>query len=219
MKSMLRVLRISLGGIAVLLLAACESPRFVAEVTQFHELPSGAAQSFTVAAANPAKEESLEFRSYARSVARSLEREGFRPAAPGQEGDLVVLVDYGVGPGEVRRYAVPVYGYYPDHSTHISGIRRGDQRYSAHVYESGGFIPLGYTEMTEVLYTRKLTMEMLDAAAWRQGQVKKSYEGRVISHGSESDIAAVMPLMIEALFATFPGNNGATQTVILEPES
>ena len=72
--------------------------------------------------------------------------------------------------------------------------------------------------MTEINYTSLLTLEMVDTAAWRQGRTEKSYEGRVTSHGPESNIAAIMPLMIQALFVDFPGNNGATQTIILEPE-
>ncbi len=214
------VLRFFLGAVVGLLLTGCESSRFVAEVTQFHELQATATpQTFVMVPADPAKAGSLEFKAYAGSVAAALGQQGYRLASAGQASDLVVLLDYAVGPGEIRSYPVPVYGYYPDQTTHISGIRRGNKRYSAHIYESGGFIPLGYTEATETLYERTLTLDIADAAAWRQGRTQKSYEGRVVSHGPESTIAAVMPLMIEALFIDFPGNNGASQTVVLEPES
>jgi len=129
------------------------------------------------------------------------------------------LLDYKVGPGETRSYPVPVYGYYPDRTTHISGIRRGDERYSAHIYESGGFVPLGYTQAWETLYLRSMSLDIVDAAAWRRGQTEKRYEGKVTSRGRESTIAAVMPFMIEAMFIDFPGGSGTTQTIILEPES
>ena len=210
--------RTPICAFVMLLVAGCGPSRFVAEVTQFHELQAGAPQIFAVEAADPAKVDSLEFKVYARSISKELELKGFRRAAEGQDSDLLVLLDYAVGPGEVSSYPVPVYGYYPDRTVHINGIRRGDKRYSAHIYESGGFIPLGYTEMTEINYTSLLTLEMVDSAAWRQGRTEKRYEGRVTSHGPESNIAAIMPLMIQALFVDFPGNNGVKQTVILEPE-
>lgn len=219
MAAMSSYLRPLMAVFVALLLAGCGTSRFVAEVTQFHELQPGETRSFVVMAADPAKADRLEFKAYARAVAGELEREGFRAAGASQENDLVVLLDYAVGPAEVRSYPVPVYGYYPDRTMHISGIRRGDQRYSAHIYESGGMVPLGYTEMTEVTYTTYMTLDIVDAAAWRQGRSEKKYEGRVSRHGPDNNIAAVMPLMIQALFADFPGNNGTTQTVILEPES
>lgn len=214
------ILRALFGAFALLLLAGCESSRFVADVTQFHELRKGAGpQTFVVAPRDQSRSDSLEFRSYAGSIAKELERHGFQQVTNEAGSELVVLVDYDVGPGEVRSYAQPVYGYYPDQVTHIRGIKRDGKRFSAHIYESGGFVPLGYTEVTETLYKRSLTLEMVDAAAWRQGRTEKRYEGRVTSDGPESEIAAVMPLMIQALFLQFPGVDGKTQTVVLEPES
>ncbi len=40
------------------------------------------------------------------------------------------------------------------------------------------------------------------------------FEGRVRSAGSRSDIAAVMPQMIDSLFASFPGKSGKSTRMI-----
>lgn len=217
---MLVLPRVLFGILLALLLSGCGASRFVAEVTQFHDLGVAKARpTFIVVPADKAKDGSLEFKAYGGSIAGELERLGFRRVATDQETDFIVLLDYGVGPGEVRSYPAPVYGYYPDQVTTIRGVRKDGKRFSANVFESGGFVPLGYSEVTETLYQRSLTLEMVDAAAWQRGQTEKRYEGRVTSHGPESEIAAVMPLMIQALFLEFPGDNGASRTVVLEPES
>ena len=212
---MLRSLCCLLVGLT---LAGCGSTRFAAQVTQFHELPAyGGGRSFMVAPADPAKGESLEFASYAGRIVAELQARGYRQAARLDESELLALVDYGVGSGTVESYSIPVYGYYPDEFRRVHGVTSEGERFSAHVYDSGGFVPLGYTERVRTLYQRRLSLDIVDAAAWRQDRTVKVYEGRVVSMGPENDIAAVMPLMIRALFVEFPGAPGATRTIVLDP--
>ena len=44
------------------------------------------------------------------------------------------------------------------------------------------------------------------------------FEGRVVSIGGSKDLPKVMPLMIDAIFSDFPGENGSTVRVIIKPE-
>ena len=113
---------------------------------------------------------------------------------------------------------MPVYGYYPDQYRVIRGRTTDGEPFSARIYESGGYIPLGYTQDIRTVYRRSLTLDILEAGPWRQGQTKKVFEGRVVSVGPEAEVGRVVPLLIRALFADFPDPSGTTRTVVIENE-
>ena len=218
-KFMARSLNLALATYLMVFVAGCAAPRFSAEVSQFHTLSAPpAAATFVVRPADPEKAESLQFSTYAKIVAGELVRKGFREADDTADSDLVVLLNYSVGPGTQTSFPVPVYGYYPGQFRTVHGTTRKGRRFSAQVYDSGGYVPLGYAEQTETTYKRILTLDMLDAAKWRDNQTDKTFEARVISLGAESEIAPVMPLMIRALFVEFPAPSGSTRTIVLSPE-
>lgn len=211
------ILLAALGG---LLLSGCAADRFTAEVTQFHDLAGGAkGRSFMVMPVEDSRASSLEFRSYARMIVGELVARGLRQAEALERSDMIVFVDYGVDSGRLESYPVPVYGYYPDRFTQLHGVRKSGKRFSAHAYESGGLVPLGISEITETVFTRSLAVDIVDAPPWRRGQTVKRYEARATSIGRESNLSAVMPLMIRALFQDFPGEDGGTRTVVLNPQS
>ena len=213
--------RVAAVLIAPLLLAlgACAAPRFGAEVTQFHTLgPSPAPQSFVLVASDQAKGDTLEFAAYASQVVNGLQARGFRQVDSARQSELVARLNYQVGPGMTESFARPVYGYYPDVYSTVRGRTSEGKPFSARVYESGGYVPLGYAEESRIVYQRTLTLDMLDAAAWRRGQTRKVYEGRVVSIGPAPELARVVPLMVRALFVDFPGPSGATRTIVLPDE-
>jgi hypothetical protein len=216
---MLRLLisRFAIG--TMLVLAGCQSSHFAAQVSQFHRLPrNGEGLTFMVAPADKAKNESLEFETYAQRIVAELQARNFSQADHLEKSELLVFVDYGTDSGTVETYAVPVYGYYPDEFHRMHGVTSEGKRFSAQVYESGGFVPLGYTERVRTLYRRNLRVEIVNTEEWRRGRTVKSYEGRVVSMGPENEIAMIMPLMIRALFLDFPGTSGATRTIVLDPD-
>lgn len=216
---MLRSLVLPLVAGMMLLLAGCQSSHFAAQVSQFHKLPErGQGRSFMVAPGDEAKTGSLEFEAYARRIVAELQARGFRQAERIEDSELLVLVDYGTDSGTVESRTVPVYGYEPGQVHSVHGVTSDGKRFSARVYESGGYVPLGYTERVRTLYRRNLNIEIVEADAWRHGRTVMLYEGRAVSMGPESEIAMVMPLMIRALFLDFPGASGATRTIVLDPE-
>jgi len=208
-RSFLVFLAVMLGG--------CAGPGFVAEVTQFHTLPERIEGTrFVLVPADEAKGDTLEFATYASRVVDALEARGFRQVARVEDSDVVVRLDYAIGPGTAESIARPVYGYDPSRVTHVSGVTRSGERFSARIYESGGHVPLGYVNETRIVYRRTLILDMFEAAQWRRGRTKKVFEGRVISIGPEAEPARVIPLMIHALFVDFPGPNGVTRTIVLD---
>src|SRR5687768_16441349 len=93
-----------LGLISLLLLASCRSS-YSSDVVSFHEgnLPRG--ETIRVEAADSAKEDSLEFRSYARLIGDELTKLGYTyEEDKGAPVTLVAEVDYSVeaGPTDVR---------------------------------------------------------------------------------------------------------------------
>ncbi len=206
-------------GPVLLVLAACASPPFSAEVTGFHTLtPAREPRSFVLLPSDEAKRDSLEFASYATRVVNELQTRGFYQAGDLGQSDYVVRLDYGIGSGTSESRSVPIYGYYPDQYRTIRGRTAEGKNFSARVYESGGYVPMGYSQDTRTVYRRSLTLDILEARLWRQGRTKKVFEGRVISVGPEAEVGRVVPLMIRALFTEFPGPSGTTRTVVIEHE-
>ena len=198
----------------LLALGAC-APQFSADVTQFHPQPGPEPQSFILVPLDKAKGDTLEFASYASLVVNALQARGYRQVDTAPDAEVVVRLDYGIGPGMTESYSRPVYGYYPGTYHTVHGRTSDGRRFSARVYDHGGYVPLGYAQESRVVYQRTLTLDMVDAAAWRRGQTEKVYEGRVISVGPSAELAQVIPLMVRALFVDFPGPNGTTQTIVL----
>jgi len=205
--------------LALFVVGGCTDPRFVTDVTQFHDWPQRETEHrFVVLARDKAKGETLEFASYARQLVAELAKRGFRQAKNIEQSDIVVLFDYSVDAGTVESYPVPVYGYYPDQYRLVHGMTRDGKPFSAHVYHSGSYEPIGYTQETRTIYKRDLIIDIVAAKPWRRGKTVKRYEGRVISVGSEQQLVNIVPRMIEALFTDFPGQSGKTRTIVLSPK-
>jgi hypothetical protein len=65
---------------------------------------------------------------------------------------------------------------------------------------------------SETEYTRVLRLDIVDKQALAEGNIKKLYEGEVVSRGFSDQLVQVLPKMIKALFEDFPGQNGSTRT-------
>ena len=203
----------------LLALGACAGPRFGAEVTQFHTLaPSAEPRSFVLVAGDEAKAGTLEFASYASMVVNELQARGFRQVDNARQSEFVARLDYGISSGMTESFARPVYGYYPDVYSTVRGRTAEGKRFSARVYEGGGYVPLGYAEERRIVYQRTLTLDIVEAAPGRRGETQKVYEGRVVSIGPAPELARVMSLMVRALFIDFPGPSGTTRTIVLPNE-
>jgi len=196
--------------------SGCAGPRFVADVSQFHEWPEREQERrFSVVARDKTKETTLEFAAYARQLAAELEKRGFQQTRDARQSDVIMLLDYGVDSGTVESYPVPVYGYYPDQYRLVHGVTKDGRPFSAHVYDSGSYEPIGYAQESRTIYKRTLDLDIVLAKDWRRGKTVKRYEGRVVSVGLEQEFVAVVPKMIEALFRDFPGVSGTSRTVVL----
>jgi hypothetical protein len=73
-----------------------------------------------------------------------------------------------------------------------------------------GVVGSGVRSHTE--YTRVFRLDIVEKQALAEGKITKLYEGKVVSSGSGSQLAQVLPTMVKALFEDFPGKSGSTRT-------
>jgi hypothetical protein len=64
------------------------------------------------------------------------------------------------------------------------------------------------TRQTE--YTRVLILDIVDKQGFAEGNIKKLYEGKVVSFSDQ--LGQVLPTMVKVLFEDFPGQSGSTRT-------
>jgi hypothetical protein len=57
-----------------------------------------------------------------------------------------------------------------------------------------------------------LRLDIVDKQALAEGNIKKLYEGKVVSSGFSGQLVKVLPKMIKALFEDFPGKSDSTRT-------
>ncbi|MCH8684020.1 hypothetical protein [Pedomonas mirosovicensis] len=74
------------AGLMLLVLAACAS-QIKSDVARFHRLPPPQGESFRVVAADPQKQGSLEFATYAEYVAAEMVKQGYTRAQTPQRRD------------------------------------------------------------------------------------------------------------------------------------
>ncbi|GAB3093389.1 DUF4136 domain-containing protein [Aestuariicella hydrocarbonica] len=184
----------------MVVLAGCVE-KIKSDVVTFHEgeLPRG--ESIRIEPLDPRKKGSLEFHHYATMVTENLRRIGYTPMEGDQPTQLVAELDYSISdgltevqsrPGNYVRYHF-WYGHYYD--PFYYGFH---QDLEPEIY--------AYT-----VYNRILLMNIV-----RTDNDKKLYEGRVQSVGPEKEIAKVMPYMITAMFANYPGESGVTKVITIE---
>jgi hypothetical protein len=171
----------------------------------------------------PSREQaaSLEYRTSVGRVRARLADRGF-VEVPSREADLAAYLSYEIDDGKTVVSSYPIYGQTGILSSHqrmtVDRSRPGIADYSTYSSYTPAYGVVGAGLASDVVYTRKLQLDMLDRAVLDRGEVRKVYEGRVVSSGTSPELNVVMGYMVEALFHDFPGRSGATRTVRLEIE-
>lgn len=209
---------------AALALAGCATP-FRADVARFQSaLPIPQGQSFVVEASDPALAGGIEFEHYANQVAAEMTRYGYRPAAPGEEADLVVRMDYGVDNGKERVVSRPGFydpwygGFYGARYSRPIIVRGEDgRRYVIGWHDPflwGGFGPRwGYNDVSSyTVYTSDLHLQINDA-----DDGDRLFEGRAEAQSRDNDLTELVPNLVQAMFTGFPGNSGEKVRITVAP--
>lgn len=192
--------------VLVVALAGCAVGLVKSRVTAFHRLPGDVSGMRYMLVPTRSQAASLEYRRYADIVRENLRKRGMEEVSRAEDADVLVVISYAIDGGKVIRDDPIV-------------IDR-DARITGHVDRYGNFTgrtrggPIVIGGGSSIQYERFFALDMLDAASALKGEIRKLYEGRVVSRGRSSTIAVVMPAMIRALFKNFPGKSGKTYVVM-----
>ncbi len=198
-------LKSALAVSALLAVAACTSP-FEARVQSFQSMPPVQGQSFSMKAVDDKRAGSLEFAAYAGLVATELQKQGFRQAASAESADLLVLIDFGVGPGRERINTRPgmssSWGWY------------GRGWYGRPGWWGSFYDP--FWSQPEV-YSFTVYPSYLEVDIKRAADNVSLFEGRAETTTRVDDLPSIMPKLTTALFTDFPGPSARSKVVQVKP--
>ena len=197
---MKRITVIAIVAISGLLLASCAT-QIRSEVTRFHILSAPSGEMIQIVHRDPEKNSSPEFQAYARMIGERLGSLGYRPTPPDGVPDIVVELDYGVGPG-------PALGDDSGRTRGTVGVGVGSHGGGVNVGLSGIF---GAGSGAAPSHLRRLELDMI-----RASDRDVLFEGRVVSLGRNGSLAEIMPYLVAAMFDGFPGESGKTNIVIAD---
>lgn len=196
-------LKMSLVIIGAIILAACSSG-IKNNVTRFHKLPPPSGQTIEVIAMDPTLQQSIEFASYAQMIGHKLGTVGYNPPT-GNATHYVAEIGYRI---------VPLQDAIVENRSPVSvgvGMGSGGRRSGTSV-GVGISTSFGSSNNT-AQYISALSMNIIDLSTG-----ERLYEGHVESINRNQNLAQIMPIMIEALFQDFPGENGSSNTVKINPD-
>ncbi len=223
MSKVIRVLAQTISVAAVLALSACAS-QFRSEVQSFHKLAAASnGETFRIVPADPAKQGSLEFESYASLVRAELVRLGYKPVNAANAADIDVALGYSISEPVEKVESRPGFGFansafgpYGFGGFGYGGIGYGYYgrgHYSRLAYDP--FFSFNSWNQPEIysysVYTRKLNLTMTRATSKEQ-----LYDGKVESSGKDGRLPELMPYLVQSMFQTFPGQSGVTRKVVIE---
>ena len=205
--------RLSFVLLLVLFTASC---LVRSQVTVFHDFEPNIKKTKYIVLATEEQKNSLEHRSYEKLVKQQLDLQGFKEV-PLDEADVVVMFSYGDDGGRQIVSSYPIFGQTGVSSSNTYGTV---QSYGNSATYSGttnytpsyGIVGSGVSSRTE--YKRFLYLSMIDHSASKSGdEIKRIYEGKVVSNALNSNLPEAVPVMIKALFKEFPGESGKVRTV------
>ncbi len=205
--------RLVLGFATLALLSACATP-FEARVQRFQQMPPPQGQTFVVKPADPAREGSLEFQSYANLVANEMRAAGFVPAASAADSYLTVKLDFGVGPREdrinTRPGTVQHWGWYGR-----GWYGRGQPGWWGSFYDPfwGPGWGAGASWSAPEVYSYSLFPTFVEVDIHRTADNVQVFEGRADSNTRVNDLTTTVPKLVTALFTDFPGASAQSKVV------
>ncbi len=195
--------RLMMAGVATALLTSMPVvARTQASVVRFHGDAAPASQALALKPQDPALAGSLEFSTYANQLGAALERLGFTPASATAPATLIGEISYAqtvvATPPEAKRPRFSI------------GVGIGGGIGSNVGVNVGTNIPVGGNrDASSKILT--LSLVLRQPAVTPGGAPVSVWEGRVTTEALDAkraDLALLMPKLIDALLAEFPGPSG-----------
>ncbi|PLX62146.1 DUF4136 domain-containing protein [Sedimenticola selenatireducens] len=184
--------------------------------TTFHGKGHEQRGSIFVAAADAQVNGSLEFSHYKQLVEEKLITIGYTLSPTAEKADFIALVAYGIDNGKTSIVSTPIFGQTGGGTTYSSGSvygYGGSASYSGTSYTMPTYGIVGSSTSSQTEYTRAIALDIVDAKSIESGKPEKLYEMRARSTGSCSSINGVFDEILEAMFKSFPGDSGKSQTI------
>jgi hypothetical protein len=203
--------------LAAVFLTGCAAPQFAATVSVRHTLASSpAAQRFTFEH-NASQVQSLAQRDFEEDVSAELMRKGYVYVPNMSAADWLVRLQYQVDGGKTITTQEPIWGTV------------GFSTYYRRVSTANGMVLVPYTRtengivgsrpVSDTVYNRQLSLDILDRKDLAAGRFAKLFEGKAVNRSSDDAIEPAVPWLIRAIFEQFPGVSGSTREVkIILPE-
>lgn len=178
-------------------------------VSRYQAMPAPQGQTFyVVPAGGMAANGGLEFQRYASIVAQQLQARGYAPATSAQNANLVVQFGYDVDRGTTRIVDDPFYGsrygYSPFYSSFYSPWYYPRYGYRS-AFSYGWDDPFWYGSGIDSYVEYHPQIELHIRAA---GTNQPLFDGRAQARSTTNRLDRVVPSLVEAMFAGFPGRNG-----------
>lgn len=185
-------------------------------VSVFHVLPES--PMHTEYAFSPFEDQrgSLEYESYKGLIRNELLKYQY-VEVPLSKATVLVFFQYGIDGGKTINYSIPTYGQTGVKSSYTTGSYSSYGNYGTYSGTTTYTPTYGITgskTASRTEYSRHVTIEILDKTSLENKKIKKLYTATANSEGKSSQIAAVMPAIIEAIFKKFPGKSGSTRREI-----
>lgn len=197
-----------------LLLVGCSHIRTTTVTYQGQDAPQRG--TLVVLPGDPANNESLAFNSIRKRVAYYLSTKGFEVVDTGSAANFVAFVNYKIDKGRTVSSSTPIFGQTGGGTSYSSGMVSGyggSATYSGTTYKAPTYGVVGVANSQATVYTRDV---WIDIFKWDGNKLgAKTYEIKAISEGSCGNVNAVVPVIIDAMFKDFPGEDGKTQKVTL----
>lgn len=202
-----------LMAVSTVLLGGCATGTIRSSVTAFHEWPATLPSKSYVFERTKEQNDSLEYRNYENLVRNELARLGFEEAPASVKPALKASFSYNVTSRDVREVQPVVVHPYP--YWYGPAWRGYYGPFYGPFYDPFWYSPPVVQQHVSQyqLFTRQLKIQLAEMAGG-----KKLYETTVVSEGTNSSLAAIMPYMVRSAFTDFPGPSGVPRRVELKLE-
>lgn len=204
-------------AIGALGLSAC-ADTLDTTVSRYQQMPAPQGQTFyVVPSGGMAANGGLEFQRYAAIVAQQLQARGYTPATNQQSASLVVQFGYGIDHGQTRIVSSdPFYSSYrsPFYSPFYSPFSYPRFGYRS-AFSWGWNDPFWYGGGVDSYVEYHPQVDLHIRAA---GTNAPLFDGRAQARSATNRLDRVIPSLVEAMFAGFPGRSGETVRISI-PEA
>ena len=199
-----------------LILTGCAAikPQLRSVTTHYSDPSFWPGGTLAIMAAEPAQNSSLAFGHFRSLVGERLAGYGYQLVGDIASAQQVAIVSYGIDNGRAERVAVPLYGpigAYPPYPFYGSASFFHGRRYGgigATYYSMPQYGIVGSATETITTYSRALAVDIVDGASYRANAPKRLLELRTRSEGGCGTMEVILPSLVQAMFAVFPGEYG-----------